>query len=185
MKKHIIGITVFTFIVGSFAIIWALFGFFTQTIPNVPKVDSDNLPVFKSEKRKSCRMKSEKTSYEVVDSYYFADENVVVSTLKLKWNGYGTPPESVSILPSITTSDSQTVLSGQGTFLRDIFESEKEYTVTVKTYPKGLSEKLLTENIYTDFYVTTETGAKLKPAFNETPRQVIVVHGDKSERVSI
>ena len=51
MKKHIIGFTIFTFIVGSFAIIWALFGFFTQTIPNVPKVESDNLPVFKSEKR--------------------------------------------------------------------------------------------------------------------------------------
>ena len=42
-------------------------------------------------------MKREKISYEVVDSYYFADENTVVSTLKLKWNGYGTPPESVSI----------------------------------------------------------------------------------------
>ncbi|MEO6590553.1 MAG: hypothetical protein ABIP06_14755, partial [Pyrinomonadaceae bacterium] len=80
MKKHIIGFTIFTFIVGSFAVGWALFGFFTQTIPNVPRVESDNLPVFKSENRRSCRMKREKISYEVVDSYYFADDNTVVST---------------------------------------------------------------------------------------------------------
>ncbi|MGI9056137.1 MAG: hypothetical protein ACR2F2_10090 [Pyrinomonadaceae bacterium] len=180
MKKHIIGFTIFTFIVGSFAIIWALFGYFTQTIPTVPKVESDNVPVFKSENRRSCRMKDEKISYEVVDSYYFADENVVVSTLKLKWNGYGTPPESITILPKIYTADNETVISGQGTFLRDIFESKKEVNVTVKTFPYGLSKKLLNENIYTDFYVTSETGASVKSDFEATTRQVIVVHGESS-----
>lgn len=180
MKKHIIGFTLFTFIVGSFAIIWALFGFFTQTIPNIPKVESDNLPVFKSENRRNCRMKREIISYEVVDSYYFADENVVVSTLKLKWNGYGTPPESISILPSIFTADNKTVISGQGTFLRDIFESKKEVNVTVRTYPHGVAKNLLNENIYTDFYVTSETGARLNSDFEATPRQVIVVHGESS-----
>ena len=74
MKKHIIGFTVFAFIVGSFVSTWALFGYFTQTIPNVPTVQSDNLPAFASDKKTSCfKHQRESISYEVVDSYYFAD----------------------------------------------------------------------------------------------------------------
>ncbi len=180
MKKHIIGFTIFTFIVGSFAIVWALFGYFTQTIPNVPKVEPDNLPVFKSERKTSCRMNRQKFSYEVLDSHYFADDNMVVSTVKLKWNGYGTPPESVTIQPKLFTADNSTVISGSGTFLRDVFRGGNEVRVTVRTTPADFSKEFRNENFYTDLNVNFYPEAKVESDTILKPQQVIVVHGDSS-----
>lgn len=180
MKKHILGFTVFAFIVGSFVSVFALFGYFTQTIPNVPKVESDNLPIFKSERKTSCRMNRQKFSYEVLDSYYFADENTVVSTLKLHWNGYGTPPESVTIQPRLFTADNSTVISGSGKFLSDVFRSGNEMRVTVRTNPKDFSKEFLDENFYTDFNVAFYPEAKVESDSILKPQQVIVVHGESS-----
>lgn len=180
MKKHILGFTIFAFIVGSFVSVWALFGYFTQTIPNVPKVESDNLPVFKSEKRKSCDMKSEKISYEVFNSYYFAEENVVISTLKLKWNGYGAPPEKVFIKTTIFTSENDTVNFENGTFLSDVFENGREVTVTIKTNPSESLRDLLKKNFYADFSVSTDIKETTKARLSTNPQQVVVVHGDRS-----
>jgi hypothetical protein len=181
MKKHILGLAIFSFIVGSFVSIWAVAGYLTQSIPPVPKVESMNIPVYKYEGRKHCRMKSERVSYDVKSSYYFADENVVVSTLKLRWDGYGAPPEMVSVMPKLFTSDKRVVISGSGTHFRDIFANGPEAEVTVRTYPAGASSKLLNENFYADFRLTADADADFDSRFgSSSPQPVVVVHGNSS-----
>ena len=183
MKKHILGFAIFSLIVGSFVSVWALFGFFTQPIPVVPKVESDRLPVFKSEKRRSCNMKRDKISYEVIKpSYYFADEKVIVSTIKLKWNGYGSPPEVVSLIPKISTADQSTTdfFSASEKTFRDVFTDQKEVTLTLKTYPKNTSDISLNDNFYMDFKITTDRGLNSNSLKN--PHQIVVVHGESSIR---
>ncbi|CAN5614156.1 hypothetical protein BH20ACI4_BH20ACI4_04920 [soil metagenome] len=183
MKKHILGFAIFSLIVGSFVSVWALFGYFTQPIPVVPKVESDRLQVFKSEKRKSCNMKRDKISYEVIKpSYYFADEKVIISTIKLKWNGYGSPPEVVSLIPKISTANHDTTdfVPASEKTLRDVFTDQREVTLTLKTYPKNTSDKLLSNNFYLDFKITTDEG--LDNYSFENPHQIIVVHGEGSIR---
>ena len=179
MKKHIIGFTIFAFIVGSFVSIWALFGYFTQTIPNVPKVESDNLPVFASDKRTSCP-KREKLSYEVVDSYYFADEKTIVSTLKLNGNGFGTTPKTLVITPKFLTGGKETAAFGSGQSKRVIFNSSaSEINVSVSINQR-LSKNELKENIYADFNISSDSGEQLGLNKSSNPTQVIVVHGQSS-----
>lgn len=179
MKKHIIGFTVFAFIVGSFVSVWALFGYFTQTIPNVPKVESDNLPVFASDKRTSCSRK-EKISYEIVDSYYFDDEKTVVSTLKLNWNGFGIPPKNLIITPKFLIGGKEvTVLGGSQSKQIAFGNSMREINVSVKIDQK-FNKNELKENIYADFNISSDSGKQLSSNKNSTPEQVIVVHGESS-----
>lgn len=181
MKKHIIGFTIFAFIVGSFVSIWALFGYFTQTIPNVPTVQSDNMPVFASDKKTSCfKQKSEKFSYEVVDSYYFADENMVVSTLKLKWNSYSAPPKNVFVNTKLFTADNKLINSDGGTYLKNTFTANNEVNVTVRTTPLKSMKDKLSENFYADFDFSSEPEINLSSKTVFAPRQVIVVHGNGS-----
>lgn len=180
MKKHIIGFTVFAFIVGSFISVWALLGYFTQTIPNVPKVESDNLPVFSSDKRTSCFKQREKISYDVVDSYYFADENLVVSTLKLKWNGYGAPPKNVFVNTKLFTADNKNINSDGGTYLKNVFNVNREVNVTVRTNPLKSLKNSLSENFYADFDFSSDPEINLTSKTVFAPKQVVVVHGDSS-----
>lgn len=181
MKKHIIGFTIFAFIVGSFVSIWALFGYFTQTIPNVPTVQPDKMPVFASDKRSSCdKRQREKFSYEVVDSYYFADENLVVSTLKLRWNGYGAPPKNIYVNTKLFTADNKQINSDGGTYLKNLFTGSNEMNVTVRTTPLKSMKDKLSENFYADFDFSAEPDVNLSSKTFFSPKQVIVVHGDSS-----
>ncbi len=170
MKKHILGVAIFSLIVGSFVSVWALYGYFTQPIPVVPKVESD---------------RREKISYEVIKpSYYFADEKVIVSTIKLKWNGYGSPPEVVSLIPKISTANHDTtdIFPASEKTLRDVFTDQREVTLTLKTYPKNTSDRLLSNNFYLDFKITTDEG--LDNYSFENPHQIVVVHGESSVKSS-
>lgn len=185
MKKHIIGFTIFAFIVGSFVSIWALCGYFTQEIPNVSKVESDELPIFASDKKTSCFPKRRgKLSYEVVDSYYFVDEQKVVSTLKLSWNGYGISPKNLTVVPKVLNSNNRELmlLNNDGKFLKDIFSGNNEVFVTVSsdTYKSAIQRK---DNFYVTFEIVSDDGY-LNVEQNSAPHQVIVVHGESSIKSS-
>lgn len=185
MKKHIIGFTIFAFIVGSFVSIWALFGYFTQTVPNVPKVESDNLPVFVSDTRRSCsKQKREKISYEIVNSYYFDDEKTVVSTLRLKWNGFGIPPENLVFTPKFVIGGKEATAVGKSQSrqvnLNDMPDgSPRELNMSVSVN-QPFSKNDLKENIYVDFNISSESGEQFGLNKPSNPKQVILVHGESS-----
>ena len=185
MKKHIIGFTIFAFIVGSFVSIWALFGYFTQAIPNVPKVESDNLPVFASDKKTSCfPQRREKLSYEVVNSYYFDDEKAVVSTLRLKWNGFGIPPKNLIITPkffiggkkAVTLSNSQSREVNLNNLPNN---SSREINMSINVN-QPFSKNELKENVYVDFDIASDSGEQFGLNKSSSPEQVIAVHGQSS-----
>ncbi len=173
MKKHIIGLTIFTFIVGSFAIVWSLFGFFAQTIPNVPKVESDNLPVFKSEK-------TEKLSLDIDELYYFVDTQKLVVTLKIKWNGYGNPPKSMVLSPVVFNADSKVLLSDKPQTTETLPNLFKKEYYLANTVDLRISKQDLKQNLYAKFDVFSESGEKLSSNDVQKTHQVIVVHGDSS-----
>ena len=181
MKKHILGFTIFAFIVGSFISVFALLGYFTQTIPNVPKVESDNLPVFKSDRKTSCsKPQREKISYEVVDSYYFADEKKVVSTLKLKRNGYGITPKGFTVVPKIFNSNNREMLfPNNGTYLQDVFSGNNEVFVTVSSSMIDSADLPRKDNFYIAFDFISDQGF-LTVKQSPSPHEVTFVHGDSS-----
>lgn len=179
MKKHILGLAIFSFIVFSFVSIWTLLGYFTQTIPNIPKVESDSLPVFKTEKRRSCRMRGEKLSYVVSYSVYSVDSKTLSSTLKIKWNGYGSPPEKLYISQKLFTADNEEVFSGLEEAKAVNFDNYKRDIFVTYNVKIPLSESDLAENLYTDFTISDESGKKYNSSI-ERANQVIVSHGEKS-----
>lgn len=194
MKKHIIGFTIFAFIVGSFVSIWALFGYFTQTIPNVPTIESENLPIFASDKKTSCFPKQrEKLSYEVANSYYFDDEKTVVSTLRLKWNGFGIPPKNLVITPKFYIGGKEVTALGKSQSrqvnLTDLPNgSKRELNMSVNV-DQPFSKNELKENIYVDFNISSESGEQFGLNKSSNPTQVVLVHGEssinKSDRTEI
>ncbi len=180
MKKHLLGFAIFSLIVSGFVTVWAVFGYLTQPIPVVPKVESDRLPVFKSEKRKSCNMRRDKISYEVGNSYFFAEENVVISNLKLRWNGYGAPPEEVFVMTKIFSGDQQNEIYESGTYYKNVFENGNEVNLTVRTNPPLGIKPDLKNNFYADYSISTGFGDESSYKYKEKPSQVVVVHGDRS-----
>lgn len=181
MKKHIIGFTIFAFIVGSFVSIWSVFGYFTQTIPNIPAVQTEKVPVFKSDRRTSCfKQQREKISYEVIDSYYFSEGNEIVSTLKIKWNGYGAPPKNIFVKTKLFTDGNKFFSNGGETTLKNVFEANDNVFVTVRSFPLQSFRGNLSENFYADFDFSTDSDASLTYKKLFAPKQIIIVHGESS-----
>lgn len=180
MKKHLLGFAIFSLIVSGFVTVWAVFGYLTQPIPVVPKVESDKLPVFKSENRKSCNMKREKISFIVESSNYFADSHVLISTLRFRWNGYGTPPEKLNITPKIFTADNKIIsYSGEQSQKVSFSQSRREILVTVSS-KLSLDHNQLKENIYCDFSVSDNFGNVISSPNILESNQIVVNHGEVS-----
>lgn len=179
MKKHILGFAIFSIIVAVFVSVWALFGYFTQPIPVVPKVESDRLPVFKSEKRKSCRMSREKLSYVVSYSTYSVDTKTIKSTLKIKWNGYGDPPKKLYIAQKLFTANNEEIFSGLEEMKVVNFDNSKQEMFITYTERIPLDQDDLEQNLYTDFTISDDSGNKYNSNI-QSANQVIVVHGEGS-----
>lgn len=109
MKKHIFGFALFSLIVATFAIIYAFF-----SAPSIPPVNAVKPPSAVSESRTekpySCPTKrkdfAKDFSYEIVSANYFAEQNKLVTKVKLYWNGSGVAPKKLVIQPRIFTIES-------------------------------------------------------------------------------
>lgn len=181
MKKHIIGFTIFAFIVGSFVSIWALFGYFTQTIPNIPTVQTDYKPVFESDRRTSCfRQKRENVTYEIVDSYYFDDEKKIVSTVKVKWNGLGAAPTKVLFSPKYFIGGKEMKNYGSAESRSITFTNFNREINTSIISDVSLSKYDLKENVFVNLDIPT--GAEYKVSRDAMPGMfpVTAVHGESS-----
>lgn len=179
MKKHILGVAIFSLIVAVFVSVWAVFGYLTQPIPVVPKVESDRLPVFKSDKRKSCRLSGEKLSYVVSYSTYSVDTKTIETTLRIKWNGYGDPPKKLYIAQKLFTANNEEIFSGLEEMKAVNFDNSKQDTFIKYTEKIPLDRDDLEQNLYTDFTISDDLGNKYS-SNTQSANQVIVVHGESS-----
>ena len=96
MKKHILGVALFSLIVASFAVIFAFF-----YTPSIPPKEAVKPPLTLNEARTqqpySCNMRKNKLAHEVQSSQLNVWEGKLISSLKLNWNGSQEAPASVFI----------------------------------------------------------------------------------------
>ena len=178
MKKHIFGLALFSIIVGSFVFLWALFGYFTQPIPVVPKVESERLPVFKSENRPSCNMKKQLVNYEVISSQYLKDEEKLVSQLKIRWNGKGETPDKIFIETVVrSTEDFGTPRFEDTRIIYQPLENRKEAVIFVESKINDLGENGDNQNFYAYYNISTDG---VDNYFNTKANSIIFVHGRDS-----
>lgn len=104
MKKHILGLALFSLIVASFALIYAYF-----YAPSIPPKEAVRPPASQAETRTErpyfCPSRKKDFSYEIVSANYFAEQNKLITKVKLYWNGNGEAPKKIAALPRIFTVD--------------------------------------------------------------------------------
>ncbi|GEM_PF-3775163 len=132
MKKHILGVALFSLIVASFALIYAFF-----FSPSIPPKEAVKPPVsrteIRAEKPTSCYPKrSKEFNYTIDGANYYVEKNVLVSKITLHWNGSGAPPAQISVQPRLFMIDnSENPKSLTAETLNDPFKDGNTKTMTV------------------------------------------------------
>lgn len=184
MKKHILGFWIFSFIFVSFAAVFAFY-----YVPPIPNVEEVKTPVYVSETRTSCLKNAKKTdnlSFEVLSSQYLADENKVISKVRVNWKGKRNAPEriyvSVSLAASRANSDKH---SGVLQNFEKPFAVENSKILTVVTNNSELPRFEASDNIYAFINVSDEfTNDAEAFGRNSQPTSVLFVHGENSKKAN-
>ncbi len=184
MKKHLFGLAIFSFIVTSFAVAFAFF--YAPPIPQVAEVKV-NYGDYGAEKsmvgygKTSCFRNSRKQlSSEVISSHYLADENKIISKIKLVWNGAGAPPKIIHSTTMFSTSENRNEDSfAVVEILEKPFQYSTEQTVTIV---KEVSDTTMKErdNLYvvsSVFNYTDGENGSLNIVFSER-KAVLTIHGN-------
>lgn len=183
MKKHILGFAIFSFIFASFAVAFAYF-----YAPPIPQISEVKTSVYQSDSRNTCRKKRSTATnikYEVISSEYFYNQNIIVSRIKLTWNGYGNAPEKISVIPQFASNGDSHKRKGNSQFFNRPFTdsgiitvigdfSEDSDSVSAK-YNKKFDRK---KNLYAYFTIFDENSETNNPAtfISTNPAPVVFVH---------
>jgi hypothetical protein len=174
MKQHIFGFALFSFIVSSFAIIFAFL-----YAPAIPKIDEVKAPVY-VKKPYLCRKKGNTVSYKVESSKYFADEGKIISRITLSWNGHSEAPKKVYLISGFfNLPDKEKSSVGDLQILEEPFKDSGSKTITiVSKIPTDQFRS--TENIYASYSLTDESGNPLSESQSEELHEVTFVNGTDS-----
>jgi len=127
MKKHIIGLALFSFIVSAAAVIFALF-----SVPEIPLV---SVPQYVSTQRTHCKMRRETKdiTFEVISTQLDLDSEVLTSEIRVRWNGNGKPPKKVTAsIHLFTVEDDEEGLFDERQVFIEPFSNKNEATVLIK-----------------------------------------------------
>ncbi|HEX8639506.1 MAG TPA: hypothetical protein VF692_15660 [Pyrinomonadaceae bacterium] len=185
MKKHLLGLAIFSFIFASVAFAFAFFS--ASQITQIAEVDeeiNDRQP-FGGYGRTSCFRNSRKNiSVKVVNSQYIFDEDKIISEIKLVWNGTGTPPEKIYLTTLVSASEntSENSFGGVVQILEQPFDDAEENTF--KVVSRGSHNKKV--NKQNNLYVVAaasefsdgETAQNNKNV--SEAKEVVFVHGGSS-----
>jgi len=185
MKKHILGLGVFSFIFASFAFVFAFF--YAPPIPQIGEVKETNETrrSTKSFEKTSCfRKRTKEISSEVISSQLFLDDQKIISEIKLSWNGAGEPPKKVSVTTNFFTLRNDLKSSfGTSQVLEEPFGSTTEKTFTVVSRISNDQRIGKQSNFYvlssaSDYYSKNKNADAEKGTAGAT--QVLLVHGNDS-----
>jgi hypothetical protein len=176
MRKHIFGLAIFTFIIGSFALIYAFFN--APPIPQIPEVKpfaAETQPAF------SCRKKQQEIDYEVQNVQFDFNSNKLISNVKLIWKGAGEPPKNVYVSPQIFTLDNSanSVFLNTEQFLNP-FEKGRSGNVTFTSNVEQIGSA---NNLYVIYSISRDYTNIPFVNKNEKiakAKQVLFVHGNSS-----
>jgi len=185
MKKHILGLGIFSFIFASFAFAFAFF--YAPPIPQIEEVkieNKDKVEIVNYQKTSCFRKRIKEITSEVVSSQLFLDEEKIISEIKLSWNGSGEPPQKVSVMTNFFTLKNE----GKSSFgTLQVFDkpfngvTEKTFTVVSKISDNqriGKHNNFYVISSASDYYSADKPVEPDKGTAEAT--QVLFVHGNSS-----
>jgi len=183
MKKHLLGLGIFSFIVVSFGIVYAFL--FAPKIPQVPQVEDTRLYSV----RNMCEIKSiskPNNRLEVVSTQYDLDEKKVISQIKINSNTYGKIPKVVKAEVSLFKVEQVEQVEPKNIILEQktasVINVSEELNYAVFTVSVDLTKNPTLnqkDNFYAVFDVYLPDGSVLKKITTE-PNSVLFVHGENS-----
>ena len=179
MKKHILGVALFSLIVASFAIIYAFF--YTPSLPPKEAVKPPvSQTVTREEKTYSCRFSRDQVSFEVLSSQFDLETKKITTKIKLSWNGEERAPKEVYTNLQLVTAGEfnkpvyiieQKIVNPFNNGNQTITTIESEIPATVK-----IKEK---ENLYAFFSFSENVPAYSDIRAQKKSYQVLFIHGSK------
>lgn len=185
MKKHLLGLAIFSIIFASFAFTFAFF--YAPQIPQIAEIDekvSDKQPIAGYGKTSCFRNSRKNISVKVVNSQYFFDEDKIISEIKLVWNGAGAPPEKIYLTTLISVSENKVENSFGGVvqILEEPFDDAKENTF--KVVSRGSHNKKINKqnNLYVVAAASEFSGDETEQISKNVSeaKEVVFVHGESS-----
>ena len=139
MKKHLLGLAIFSFIFSAFAFVFAVS--VVPPIPQIAEVKVNYIPEnsVSGYRQTSCfRGNRKKLSVEVINSHYITAENKIISKIKFVWTGADVPPEKINSITMFSSSENgnENLFSAAQIF-ENPFLSANEKIVTVVTKISG------------------------------------------------
>lgn len=184
MKKHIFGFVLFSFIVASFALVYAFF-----SAPSIPSRETVKPPVtapveVRSEKPMCNYKRTKDFSYSVESANYFADKNLLMTKVTLSWNGNGAPPREISVQPRVfTLGDTEVTFPlKSGTFVEP-FKNGNTKTIYLESDWRVSQYKNNSPNFYVVFDVSDNVSGKNLTSEKVNiaeAHQILYVYGDDS-----
>lgn len=182
MKKHLLGLAIFSFIFASFA---ALFAFlYAPKIPQISRIEEIRRPVFENDRRYRCNKKSENIKFEVISTQYNLDEMKLISKVKMTLDSYGTMPSRVVVATNLYTSEKTEIpvsdVEIKNFEPKNIQDEVVFYVVSDLGKNKAISRK---ENLYArfNFFVTAGDRRQIvKSSADNEVKSVLFVHGESS-----
>lgn len=178
MKKHIFGFTLFCFIFVSFVFASAFF-----YAPPIPQIAQVALPVFDEEPLIDGEepMKPTGISHEIISSYFFYDENKIVSKIRISRNKREKAPAKIYI----TARYSAVVNVAERAFddvkiLENPFAVADVQIVTITSLISNRDSINKDANIYMFTNVTDRSLPYRKSGEVTETKQVVFVHGETS-----
>lgn len=152
MRKHILGFTIFTLIIGS-AVLFHTYNYLSDEIlvekPDVPdscwKMKPKTTNIFFSAKDKQ----ETNISYSLEDWSFNAVTSVLTANVQLKWKGNGKPPAAVVVqLNFFSPENPSKEISAGSESIKNPFVAGNTFTKTITTVVKDKSAINSRENYY-------------------------------------
>ena len=180
MKKHILGVALFSLIVASFAIVYAFF-----YSPSIPPKEAVKPPVSQTEPRAekpySCQLKRNQVSYEILSSQLDLDTNKLTSKVKLTWNGEGKAPDEVYMeLKIVTAGGFSNPFYFTSQTLDNPFTNGNQTITTIESEISAAGKINKKENLYAFFSFSQDYLDNSRGRGQRQSYQVLVIHGKDS-----
>lgn len=183
MKKHLLGLGIFSFIVVSFAV---AFLYSPMEICPITQIEEIRTPVIKNNTRYRCQKREENTRFEVISSQFDLDSNKLISQIRVKLGKNVNMPKKVKAKTVVFSSDKtyMPLLYGATnaetkTFVMGNNQNEAVFIVESELSKSRKIEG--NENLYAkfDLTVTFENGQEII-SVNSEQSAILFVHGKKS-----
>lgn len=183
MKKHLLGLAIFSFIFASFAVLFAFL--YAPQIPTIPQVEEIQRPVFQSDRKYYCNKRADIVGFEVLAVNYDLDGKKLVALIKMDLGNNSQLPQSISVSGSVSNDHN---IRAKGTEIKpvviyenDITRTSKEAIFTVVTeINAGEIDK--SDNLYAHFnfihrFENTHGNGKF---YYAEPKPILFDHGTDS-----